>query len=84
VEYAPWLENDLKKLDKHTLQIIKKWIDENLEGCEDPRRSGKALTGIHSGKWRYRIGDYRIIAKIEYGRLIITVISIVHRKNAYK
>jgi mRNA interferase RelE/StbE len=84
VEYAPWLENDMKKLDRQTLYTIKKWIDENLEGCEDPRRSGKALAGIHSGKWRYRVGDHRIIAKIEYGRLIITIISIIHRRNAYK
>jgi len=49
VEYDPGLKNDLKKLDKQIRLIIKKWIDENLEGCEDPRRTGKALAGVHKG-----------------------------------
>jgi mRNA interferase RelE/StbE len=84
VEYSEGLDNDLKKLDKHSLSFIKKWIDDNLVGCRNPRRSGKALTGVHSGKWSYRVADYRIIAKIYDGRLIILVVTIGHRKNVYK
>ena len=83
VEVTPKAESHLKKLDKNTLITIKEWINKNLEGCEDPRRVGKALTGVHKGKWRYRVGDYRIIAKIEDGRLIILVIEIGHRKKVY-
>ena len=34
----------LKKLDKHTASLILGWIRKNLEGCENPRLHGKALT----------------------------------------
>ncbi len=51
---------------------------------EDPRDSGKALTGKYAGHWRYRIGDYRVITRIEDGRMVIVVIAIGHRREVYR
>jgi len=51
------------------------WIEKNLAGCEDPRRIGKALNGKYAGAWRYRIGEYRVIAEIRDKELVITVID---------
>ena len=48
-----------------------------------PRRMGKALTGDFKGAWRYRLGDYRIIAEIHDDTLTILVITIGNRKNVY-
>jgi len=59
------------------------WIEENLAGCKDPRRIGKALHGDRAGTWRYRVGEYRVIAEIKDKELIITVIGIGSRKNIY-
>ena len=56
---------DLKKLDKHTAALIIGWVRKNLEGCENPRAHGKGLTANLSGKWRYRVGDYRLLADIQ-------------------
>lgn len=53
-----------QKLDMHIQNIIKNWIDKNLENCENPRAFGKALQGKYKGQWRYRVGDYRLLAKI--------------------
>lgn len=77
-------EKEFKKLDKYTQRIIKPWIIKNLQGCENPRIHGKGLTSNRSGQWRYRIGDYRLICKIDDDKLIILALTIGHRKNVYK
>lgn len=77
-------EKEFKKLDKYTQRIIKSWIIKNLQGCENPRIHGKGLTSNRSGQWRYRIGDYRLICKIDDDKLIILALTIGHRNNVYK
>jgi len=74
----------LKKLDKHQASIIASWIESNLQGCEEPRAIGKALTGDLRDYWRYRIGSYRLIAKICDKELIIEVINVGHRRDIYQ
>lgn len=73
----------LKKLDPNVSKMILAWIRKNLEDCTDPRQHGKALAGDHSGQWRYRVGDYRLIAEIKDDEIIILVLNIGHRKNIY-
>ena len=73
-----------KKLDKQTQKIIKSWIEKNLIGCENPRIHGKALTANRSGQWRYRIGDYRILADIQDDRLVLIFIDVGHRSRIYE
>ncbi|QPR66070.1 type II toxin-antitoxin system RelE/ParE family toxin (plasmid) [Lysinibacillus macroides] len=74
---------ELKKMDKHQASIILAWIKKNLEGCENPRLHGKALVANHTGKWRYRIGDYRLITHIDDDQIIILVLDIGHRRSIY-
>lgn len=38
----------------------------------NPRAHGKAPTANRSGQWRYRIGDYRVIADIQDDKIIIS------------
>ena len=83
VEYLPQAVKTLEKMDKYTKRILIEWIEKNLVGCSDPRTHGKALTANRVGQWRYRVGDYRIIAKIQDGRLIILIIAIGHRREIY-
>ena len=71
----------LKKLDKNTAKLILAWIRKNLEGCSDPRAYGKALRADRQGQWRYRIGDYRLLAEIEDDKIIILIINIGHRRD---
>ena len=73
----------LKKMDRPMAARIYSWIGKNLEGCSNPRRTGKALQGNHSGEWRYRVGDYRILARIEDEVVTILIIEIGHRSNVY-
>lgn len=48
-----------------------------------PRELGKRLTGNHSGLYRYRYGDYRIIYKILEEENTIVILRVGHRKNIY-
>ena len=73
----------LKKMDRPMAARIYSWIGKNLEGCSNPRRTGKALQGNHSGEWRYRVGDYRILCRIIDDELVIMVVEIGHRKVVY-
>lgn len=83
VEYTEKALKSLKKLDHSALIIIKAWIEKNLVGTEDPRKRGKGLTANRSGQWRYRVGDYRILAEIQDEVLVILIIDIGHRSTVY-
>ncbi|MBO6308764.1 type II toxin-antitoxin system RelE family toxin [Oribacterium sp. NK2B42] len=73
----------LKKMDKASAALILGWIRKNLEGCDNPRIHGKGLTANRSGQWRYRVGDYRIIAEIYDDKVVILVLNIGHRRDVY-
>ena len=73
----------LKKLDRQTQRIIKAWIEKNLINCENPRIYGKALTSNRSGQWRYRVGDYRILAEIHDNKLVLILVDVGHRRDIY-
>ena len=83
VEYSLGAIRDLKKLDKPTRLLIASWIEKNLVGCEDPRAHGKVLKGDRRGEWRYRVGDYRILANIQDDKILILVLKIGHRREVY-
>lgn len=83
VETTARFEREFKKLDRYTQKMIKAWIDKHLEGCENPRQYGKGLTANRSGRWRYRIGDYRLICEISDGKLIILALAVGHRREVY-
>lgn len=84
VEYTLQAVKQLKKLDVYTRKLILSWIEKNLVDCEDPRIHGKSLTANRSGQWRYRIGDYRIIARIQDDKVLILILEVGHRREIYK
>ena len=76
-------DKSFKKLDKQTQKIIKAWIEKNLVGCENTRIHGKGLTANKSGQWRYRVGDYRILAEIRDNELVLVLVEVGHRSRIY-
>lgn len=83
VEFTESALKDLKKLDRHTSALILGWVRKNLENCENPRQHGKGLTANKSGQWRYRVGDYRLLAEIEDNKIKIIVLNVGHRREIY-
>ncbi len=83
VDYTKSAIKNLKALDKPVRSMVLNWIEKNLIDCSNPRQHGKPLVGNHSGKWRYRIGDYRIIADILDDKIVILVLNVGHRREIY-
>lgn len=83
VQWTARAKKQLQKLDKSTAELILRWVHKHLDNCTDPRRHGKALTANHAGQWRYRIGDYRLIAEIQDGEIVILILAVGHRKEIY-
>ena len=83
VETTPRFDREFKKLDRYTQRMVKAWITKHLTNCEDPRATGKGLTSNLSGRWRYRIGDYRMICEIQDDRLVILALTVGHRSDIY-
>ncbi len=84
VELTKGAKKDLRKLDPSIRAMIVKWLRKNLENCSDPRAHGKALSGNLSGLWRYRVGNYRLIAEIRDDRLVILMLEVGHRSEIYQ
>ena len=78
------IKKDFRKLDNNVAKLILDWIENNLEGIDNPRIKGRALVGNLKNYWRYRIGDYRLVTKIDDSKLIIIAIECKHRKEVYK
>jgi mRNA interferase RelE/StbE len=84
VKFSENADKDISKLDKPIQKKIISWLDTRLTNCENPRLWGKPLTGSQSEKWRYRIGDYRVLSIIKDNIITVEVVSIGHRKEIYK
>jgi len=76
-----------EKLDRNTQNRIKKSLKELLSFYSSEtaiKFDIKMLKGKYKGLFRLRVGDYRILFKIERKQLVILVVEIVSRENAYK
>lgn len=84
VTYMSQSQKQLKKMDRNQARIIVAWIRKNLEGTDDLRQHRKGMTGNRSGEWRYRIGNYRILANICDSEIMIQIFSMSHSSTIYK
>ena len=52
----------------------------------EPRRHNnvKRLTGEFAGHLRYRVGDWRVIYRIDDDRARVLVLTIAHRREVYE
>lgn len=83
VEYAPVAVRQLQSLDKANRQRIFDYLNDRIQDCKNPRHFGEALKANLSGLWRYRVGDYRIICRIQEECVVVLVLSIGHRREIY-
>ena len=85
VELSESAERELGKLDALQAKRILKFLHQRVAKLDDPRSIGEALHGSRLGEfWKYRVGDYRLICKIEDDRLIVLVLRVGHRKEIYR
>jgi mRNA interferase RelE/StbE len=84
IEYADAARKQLRKLDRATAQRIYRYLSERVAPLDDPRGLGKALSGPLGELWRYRVGDYRVIAELRHDTLTVLVLRTGHRRDIYE
>ena len=83
LEFSKRADKQLSKMDPGVRRVIVAWLLKNIDGGSDPRAHGKGLTANRSGKWRYRVGDYRVLCEIRDEELVVLAIEIGHRRDIY-
>jgi mRNA interferase RelE/StbE len=81
VELTPKALKQVAKLDRVMRLRIEKFLKQVLDR-ENPRTQGRALVG--ESFWRYRVGDYRLLASIEDNVLLVLVVDVEHRRSIYR
>ncbi len=84
--YEVLLSADAQKTYQKANQVLAKKIARCLEQLEqNPRHHPniKALKGELSGYYRYRLGDYRLLYRINDAQVQVVVMAIAHRSKAY-
>jgi mRNA interferase RelE/StbE len=85
VEFADSAAKQLRKLDPQIARRILTFLRDRVATLDDPRSIGEALRGKELGDfWKYRVGDWRIIADLDDGVLLITVIRLGNRREVYR
>jgi mRNA interferase RelE/StbE len=85
IELTPLAEKNLDKLDRQVARRILSFLHGRLALLDDPRSLGEALKGSELGEfWKYRVGDYRIISRIEDEKVMIFVVRIGNRREVYR
>jgi mRNA interferase RelE/StbE len=85
VEFDANAAKELRKLDPAIARRIVAFLRERVALLEDVRSIGEALRGDTLGEfWKYRLGDYRIVARIVDQRLVVIVVRIGHRREVYR
>lgn len=83
ISIADSAEDDFSRLDKSVQQRIFKYL-KKIEEREDPRTLGEQLQENLSMYWKYRVGDYRLVAEIQDDQFIVLMLVIAHRREVYK
>ncbi|MEQ8449107.1 MAG: type II toxin-antitoxin system RelE/ParE family toxin [Nitratireductor sp.] len=84
IEFDAKVDKDMARLAPRDRQRILRFLRERVAPLANPRDLGEALAGPLSGFWKYRVGDYRVIAKIEDRQVTIFVVRIGNRREVYR
>jgi mRNA interferase RelE/StbE len=84
IEFVPAAAKELRKLGRAEAARLVTTLETRIAALDDPRQLGSALTGELGGLWRWRIGDYRVVARIEDERITILVVRVAHRREVYR
>ena len=85
VELDEAAEHELDKLDPQVARRILSFLFDRVAKLDYPRSIGESLKGSKLGAfWKYRVGDYRIVASIEDGALRVLVVRVGNRREVYR
>ena len=85
IEFDESAKRELAKLDRQVARRLIDFLKNRVLSLRDPRSVGQALRGSTLGEfWKYRVGDFRIIASIQDDRMIVLVLRVGNRSDIYR
>ena len=85
IEFDESAKKELAKLDRQVARRLIEFLKNRVLNQRDPRSVGQALRGSTLGEfWKYRVGDFRIIASIQDDRMIVLVLRVGNRSDIYR
>ena len=85
IEFDESAKKELAKLDRQVARRLIDFLKNRVLNLRDPRSVGQALRGSTLGEfWKYRVGDFRIIASIQDDRMIVFVLRVGNRSDIYR
>ena len=84
INFIPKVRRALKKLDKKDSKAILNFLEKEVLLLSDPREKAIPLKENLRKFWKFRVGQFRIIADIQEYKLLILVVRIANRKDVYK
>ena len=83
IEITNTAKKQLAKLDRQVQSEILRYLRERINTDDDPRRFGAPLRKELAGRWKYRVGDYRLICEIQDTKLLVLLLMVGHRSTIY-
>jgi mRNA interferase RelE/StbE len=84
VDFTDKARQQLRKLHPDVQSRLLRFLRERVASSDDPRMLASRLTGELAAYWRFRVGDYRLLCRVDDGTLTVLVISLGHRKQVYQ
>jgi mRNA interferase RelE/StbE len=81
VDFAPSAEREFLKLSREIQIRLRPRIDMLTD---DPRPAGAKKLKTREDLWRIRVGNYRIVYEVRDRTLVVLVIRVAHRREAYR
>ena len=79
IEYHNEVKEDLKSIDNHDREIILKTIEKKLSF--EPEKYGRPLRADLKRFWKLKIGDYRVVYKIEKAKVVVIIVAVGYRRD---
>jgi mRNA interferase RelE/StbE len=85
IEWSRAADRDLEGLGTVEKRRIIEFMELRVAPQDNPRLLGQQLRGGRLGHlFRYRVGDYRVIASIQDVIVTILVVAVGHRREVYR
>ncbi len=85
IEFDEAAKKELAKLDRQVARRLLDFLTQRVISLKNPRSVGQALKGSKLGEfWKYRVGEFRIIANIQDQKMIILVLRVGNRREIYR
>ena len=88
INFTKRAQKSFLKLDRDIQFRIRKFLVSKILKGSSALDFGKPLhgprNGLGKGLWSYRVGDYRIICRVQKNKLVVLIVEIGHRSSVYE